>query len=66
MPCGQGSLASDSAVRGTRVVVSSSGLPDAPGWQRIPDWLPQDRTVWNSVFTWVLDPSVIAPVPPLR
>jgi hypothetical protein len=58
--------ASPEMLRGTRVVVSSSGLPGAPGWQRIPDWLPQDHAVWNGVFTWVLDPAAIEPVPPLR
>jgi hypothetical protein len=58
--------ASPGMLRGTRVVVSSSGLPGAPGWQRIPGWLPQDRTVWNGVFTWILDPAAIEPVPPLR
>jgi hypothetical protein len=56
-------------LRAIRVAVTTSGLPGAPGWQRIPAWLPQDRMVWNAWFTWVLDPSApppIEPVPPLR
>jgi hypothetical protein len=56
-------------LRGVRVAITSSGLPGAPGWQRIPEWLPQDRAVWSGWFTWVLDPSApppIEPVPPLR
>jgi hypothetical protein len=56
-------------LKGVRVVVRSTGLPGAPGWQRLPGWLPQDVTVWNTWFSWILDPSVpppIEPVPPLR
>ena len=56
-------------LNGVRIAVTSSGLPGASGWQRIPAWLPRDRMVWNAWFTWVLDPSApppIAPVPPLR
>lgn len=52
-----------------RVLVTSSGLPGAPGWQRLPAWLPQEHSVWNAWFTWVLDPSTppaLEPVPPLR
>ncbi|HEY0876560.1 MAG TPA: M28 family peptidase [Vicinamibacterales bacterium] len=57
------------SLKATRVAITSSGLPGAPGWQRIPAWLPQERMVWNGWFTWVLDPSApppLAPVPPLR
>jgi len=57
------------ALKATRVAITSSGLPGAPGWQRIPVWLPQERMVWNGWFTWVLDPSApppLEPVPPLR
>lgn len=56
-------------LKGLRVVVTSTGLRGAPGWQRIPAWLPQDTMVWNAWFGWVLDPSVpppLEPVPPLR
>ena len=61
--------ASPEALKAVRVAITASGLPGAPGWQRIPAWLPQERTVWNAWFTWVLDPSApppIEPVPPLR
>jgi hypothetical protein len=50
-------------------VVRSAGLPGAPGWQRLPAWLPQDVAVWNTWFSWIMDPSApppIEPVPPLR
>jgi hypothetical protein len=56
-------------LQGVRVAVSASGLPGAPGWQRLPPWLPADRMVWDAWFTWVLDPTVpppLEPVPPLR
>ena len=56
-------------IRAIRVAVTAAGLPGAPGPQRLPAWLPQDRTVWNAWFTWVLDPSApppLEPVPPLR
>ncbi|MBA2304571.1 MAG: hypothetical protein H0W08_18330, partial [Acidobacteria bacterium] len=56
-------------LKATRVVVTSSGLPGAPGWQRLPAWLPQEHAVWNAWFTWVLDPAVppaLEPVAPLR
>jgi hypothetical protein len=67
----EASFASASATElaATRVVVTSSGLPGAPGWQRLPPWLPQDHAVWNAWFIWVLDPTAPAPlepVPPLR
>lgn len=61
--------ASPEQMKAVRVAVTSSGLPGAPGWQRLPTWLPQTHAVWNAWFTWVLDPSApppIEPVPPLR
>lgn len=57
------------ALSATRVAITSDSVPGAPGWQRIPEWLPQEHMVWNGWFTWVLDPTVpppLAPVPPLR
>lgn len=54
---------------GLRVAATTSGLPGGTGWQRLPAWLPQDRMVWTTWATWVLDPSVpppLEPVPPLR
>lgn len=64
----QASFASASLeqMKAIRVVTTSTGLPGAPGWQRLPAWLPQDRAVWDARFTWVLDPSALEPVPPLR
>ena len=48
-----------------RVIVTDSGFPGGSGWQRLPDWLPQDRAVWTATATWVLRPPVES-VPALR
>lgn len=54
-------------LRDTRVAVTSARLPGGTGWQRLPDWLPQERTVWTARATWVLpNPAPLEPVPPLR
>ena len=52
-------------LRETRVAVTSPRLPGGAGWQGLPAWLPQDRTVWTARATWVL-PNPVAEVPPLR
>jgi hypothetical protein len=52
-----------------RVGVVSSRLPGGSGWQGLPGWLPQERTVWSASATWVLPAASglgIAPVPSLR
>ena len=56
------------AVSATRVVVVTGRLPGGEGWQQLPRWLPQDRTVWSASAIWVLPlpPSTLEPVPPLR
>ncbi len=46
------------------VVASSARFPGGDGWQSLPAWLPQDRTVWSAAATWLV--PVVAPVPPLR
>ena len=48
------------------VLVASARLPGGEGWQSLPAWLPQERTVWTAAATWALPAPVIAPVPPLR
>lgn len=54
-------------LREVRVAVTDFGLPGGVGWQRLPGWLPQERTVWTATATWVVvPPAGIAPVPPLR
>jgi hypothetical protein len=55
-------------LRDTVVAVTSSGLPDGEGWQRLPAWLPQDRAVWTASTTWQVPATAraLAPVPPLR
>lgn len=63
------SSADAARLRGLRVAIADSGFPGGGGWQRLPDWLPQDHTVWSATATWVVDPAAIAPVepvPPLR
>jgi len=56
-------------LRGLRVAITDSGFPGGTGWQRLPQWLPQEHTVWAAAVTWVVDPATLAavePVPPLR
>jgi hypothetical protein len=57
------------ALRATEVIVTSASIPGGSGWQRLPDWLPQDRMVWTATAAWQIRPANalgIAPVPPLR
>jgi hypothetical protein len=35
-------------------VVTSSRFPGGSGWQSLPSWLPQERTVWDMDVTWVI------------
>jgi hypothetical protein len=56
-------------LRDVRVAVSMHGFPGGDGWQRLPAWIPQERTVWSATATWVVPALTgrgIAPVPPLR
>jgi hypothetical protein len=56
-------------LRDVRVGVIAHGFPGGTGWQRLPGWIPQERTVWSATATWVLPAATgsgIAPVPPLR
>jgi hypothetical protein len=49
-------------LRDVRIVVTEAA-------RTLPSWLPQDRAVWTSAFTWVVPAATIAsiePVPPLR
>ena len=48
-------------LRALRIAVTQSG-------PELPAWLPQERAVWASAFTWVLPAShpALEPVPPLR
>lgn len=49
--------ASDEARLGEiRVLVSSPRLPGGTGWQGLPGWLPQERTVWSSEAAYVVRP----------
>lgn len=56
-------------LRDIRVVVTDSGFPGGAGWQRLPDWLPQERAVWTATATWVVPAGAgraLEPVEPLR
>jgi hypothetical protein len=52
----------------TRVLIRRGRFPDGVGWQQLPAWLPQERTVWTGSAMWILAPPVpgLEPVPPLR
>jgi hypothetical protein len=42
------------ALAATRVLVVSGRMRGGAGWQQLPAWLPQERTVWSASATWVL------------
>jgi hypothetical protein len=44
------------ALADTRVVVVTGRFPGGGGWQQLPAWLPQDRTVWTASAMWILTP----------
>jgi hypothetical protein len=52
----------------TRVLIRSGRFPGGQGWQQLPTWLPQERTVWTGSAMWILAPPPpgLEPVPPLR
>jgi hypothetical protein len=53
----------------TEVIVTSERFPQGIGWQSLPAWLPQERTVWSARASWILRLpgwAGIAPVPSLR
>jgi hypothetical protein len=57
------------ALQQTECVVISERFPQGSGWQSLPAWLPQERTVWAARASWVLRLpgwAGIAPVPSLR
>jgi hypothetical protein len=56
-------------IRQAHLAVTSFRFPGGEGWQRLPGWLPQERSVWTAEATWVVPVTAgpdIAPVPPLR
>ena len=56
----------DPAGIGTPLVLATSArLPGGDGWQSLPSWLPQERTVWTASATWAL-PVAFADRPSLR
>ena len=59
----------EARLRQSEVIATAERFPKGSGWQQLPDWLPQDRTVWSATAAWALrlaDWAGIAPVPPLR
>ena len=64
-----GRSATEQQLRDTRVIVTSARFPGGSGWQQLPDWLPQENTVWSGTASWVVAAATapsIAPVPALR
>jgi hypothetical protein len=60
---------SPEALQRTEVIVTSERFPQGTGWQSLPVWLPQERTVWAARASWILRLpgwAGIAPVPSLR
>jgi Peptidase family M28 len=56
----------DPARVGTPLVLATSArLPGGDGWQSLPSWLPQERTVWTATATWAL-PVAFGNPSPLR
>jgi hypothetical protein len=56
-------------LRDVHISVVDAGFPNGTGWQRLPEWLPQDLAVWTSVAAWVVPATAVRPlepVPPLR
>jgi hypothetical protein len=63
------SAATPDALKQTEVLVTSDRFPGGAGWQRLPEWLPQQHAVWTATAAWLLalPPwAGVAPVPPLR
>jgi hypothetical protein len=52
------------ALADVAVVITSFRLPGGEGWQSLPAWLPQDRSVWSASAVHVVRP--LAPQSPLR
>lgn len=52
-------------LREIRVAVTDSGFPGGTGPQRLPAWLPQERTVWSAAATWVVPAGSAAPLEPV-
>jgi hypothetical protein len=42
-----------------RVVVTESGFAGGSGWQRLPEWMPQERAVWTTSASWVVTPAPV-------
>ncbi len=56
-------------LRDVQVSIVDSGFPAGAGWQRLPEWLPQELAVWTGVSAWVVPATAVGPlepVPPLR
>jgi hypothetical protein len=49
-------------LREARIAVTSRRIPGGDGWQSLPVWLPQERTVWSASATWIVDPFAGLPI----
>jgi hypothetical protein len=62
------SFTAQQAPRRRAVLVRAGRFPQGEGWQQLPSWLPQERTVWTASATGARAPpaATLEPVPPLR
>ena len=47
----------------TRIIVTTPGIPGGEGWQQLPAWLPQERTVWTATAVWIVAPPPQSLIP---
>jgi hypothetical protein len=48
------------------ITIVDAGFPGGDGWQRLPRWLPQERTVWTGIAAWAVPATAIGRLEPIR
>ena len=48
----------DRAIGGA-IVFETPALPEGTGWQRLPEWLPQDLAVWDGLASYIVPLSAV-------